>query len=159
MEHARSKGFAFLAIAVYGVLLWWVRVLPDPATAAVGIGNLDQHIEHLPMARYGFAALRAGNWPLWNPYQLAGMPFFAVPQTALLYPGVLVLRCAFPDGHDWPPSFQALPLSTILSHTIRLSRDALAAANRRGAPPGAWKAGIGLCGALRRLGVESGGGG
>ncbi|MEE2665647.1 MAG: YfhO family protein [Myxococcota bacterium] len=87
MNSTHRRGLAFLAIALYGSLLWWLRLMPEPAVAGLGLGNADQHIDHLPMARYGFAAVRAGHWPLWNPYQLAGMPFFAVPHTALLYPG------------------------------------------------------------------------
>jgi len=87
MNSSVRSRFAFLAIAIYGSLLWLLRIVPEPASAGIGLGNADQHIDHLPMAQYGFAALRAGDWPLWNPYQLAGMPFFAVPHTALLYPG------------------------------------------------------------------------
>ena len=30
--------------------------------------------------------IKSGHLPLWNPHQFSGMPFWADPQTALLYP-------------------------------------------------------------------------
>lgn len=35
-------------------------------------------------------SMEAGNWPLWNPYQCAGLPLLGVFQTAIFYPPRLV---------------------------------------------------------------------
>lgn len=39
-----------------------------------------------PSVMYGAEEIRAGRFPLWNPYVFGGVPFFANPQTALLFP-------------------------------------------------------------------------
>src|SRR5260370_32436170 len=39
-----------------------------------------------PDVLYGAAEMRAGRFPLWNPHVFGGVPFFANPQTALLFP-------------------------------------------------------------------------
>jgi hypothetical protein len=69
------------------LLFWKLRIVEAATHVGVAIGNRDLHIEHYPMAKYGFGALASGRLPVWNPYQLTGMPFFAVPHVGLLYPG------------------------------------------------------------------------
>jgi hypothetical protein len=39
-----------------------------------------------PSTMYGATEIRAGRFPLWNPHTFGGVPFFANPQTALLFP-------------------------------------------------------------------------
>ena len=39
-----------------------------------------------PAVLYGAEEIRAGRFPLWNPHVFGGAPFFANPQTALLFP-------------------------------------------------------------------------
>ena len=39
-----------------------------------------------PSVLYGAGEIRAGRFPLWNPHVFGGVPFFANPQTALLFP-------------------------------------------------------------------------
>jgi len=48
-------------------------------------------------------SIASGDFPFWNPYILGGCPFFADPQTAVLYPSVLGLLPADPAkamGYD-----------------------------------------------------------
>jgi hypothetical protein len=73
-------------LVVFSAVMWRLLILGPPVSKKVGTGNMDIHIEHLPVVSYGFDAMSRGDFPLWNPNQLAGMPFFAVPHTALLYP-------------------------------------------------------------------------
>jgi len=88
MRAVLARALPILLVGVYGVAVWWRKVLSPPeGSVGIGVGNLDQYLEHLPMAHAGFAALREGQLPLWNPFQLTGMPFLAVPHTGLLYPG------------------------------------------------------------------------
>ncbi len=55
-----------------------------------------------PMKTYLAAAVRAGRFPLWNPYVASGEPFFASLQPGLLYPASLLLYAAPPVlSFDW----------------------------------------------------------
>src|SRR5262249_55384533 len=52
----------------------------------IGLGPADLYVEIIPTIQYGYSSLRTWHFPLWNPYQLCGEPFFAVGWTGLLYP-------------------------------------------------------------------------
>jgi hypothetical protein len=77
---------AVLLLAALTVLFWKVRILDLGHVTQLGLGSLDIYIAHYPMTAYGFDALRRGDLPLWNPYQLCGEPFLAIPYTGLFYP-------------------------------------------------------------------------
>ena len=66
--------------------LWKLRVL-DPSARPSQASDLFK--EHIPTVVAGFGAWREGRLALWNPDQLAGLPFMAVPYAGLLYPGNL----------------------------------------------------------------------
>jgi hypothetical protein len=68
------------------LVYWWLRVIGTAHKSALWKVNIDSFIEHYPMVKFGFAALGSGEVPLWNAYQLCGLPFLAVPHTGLLYP-------------------------------------------------------------------------
>jgi hypothetical protein len=67
-----------------------LTTVPWAATApgAVPANPLLSDIAYLfhPFFVYASTELAAGRFPLWNPYAFTGVPFFANPQTALLYP-------------------------------------------------------------------------
>ncbi len=46
----------------------------------------DMVFQFYPWARFFRDSVREGSFPLWNPYNYLGTPFFANPQTALLFP-------------------------------------------------------------------------
>jgi hypothetical protein len=54
--------------------------------ALVGFTNFDLFAEFLPRHSYAGAALRRGEIPLWDPHQIAGLPFLATLQGGVLYP-------------------------------------------------------------------------
>ncbi len=54
--------------------------------ALVGFTNFDLFAEFLPRHAYAGAALRSGEIPLWDPHQIAGLPFLATLQGGVLYP-------------------------------------------------------------------------
>ena len=54
--------------------------------ALVGFTNFDLFAEFLPRHAYTGAALRRGEIPLWDPHQIAGLPFLATLQGGVLYP-------------------------------------------------------------------------
>lgn len=51
----------------------------------------DSFTTYLPRRALLSARIESGGFPLWNPYVFAGMPFFADPQTRVLYPIELLL--------------------------------------------------------------------
>lgn len=55
-------------------------------TLAAGLLTVDQHRLYLPLFTFAKNSILSGSFPLWNPYQALGNPFFARVQLGLLYP-------------------------------------------------------------------------
>lgn len=77
---------AALLLAALATAYWQVRVIGAAHSPRPSMYSLDLYTQHLPMVRYGFDALRRGELPLWNPYQLCGTPFLPIPYTGVFYP-------------------------------------------------------------------------
>ncbi len=75
------------ALALSAVLLWKLRLM-DPATQPYRLmgSNGDLYTQIYPMALRGAAWIRAGQMPLWNPFQYCGHPFLATGIYGVLYP-------------------------------------------------------------------------
>ncbi len=58
----------------------------------------DVALYYYPYARFAQERLRAGHFPLWNPYIFTGAPFFAAAQAAVLDPINLVTGLSGPDA-------------------------------------------------------------
>lgn len=52
----------------------------------------DLVLENYAWQRFVRASVRAGELPLWNPYQFAGVPFLATGQASVLYPPSILLH-------------------------------------------------------------------
>ena len=89
--------FALLAVANYFPLL--LGLIPFPAHLLAPFPSWggssvwppipeigDLITSFYPFHAFAARAVRAGSFPLWNPYILAGAPFLANAQSALLYP-------------------------------------------------------------------------
>jgi hypothetical protein len=61
---------------------YWEIAAPDYILA-----DYDVWTYFYPLREYAAEAIRAGRFPLWNPDTFLGSPFFANPQTSVLYPG------------------------------------------------------------------------
>ncbi|MDQ3019202.1 MAG: YfhO family protein [Bacteroidota bacterium] len=62
-------------------------------------------------------SLADGIFPFWNPYSFSGMPFFADPQVAILYPFNFVLKYFVSDSYLSPLAVQ----NSIVIHYLLLS--------------------------------------
>jgi hypothetical protein len=62
-----------------------------------------------PALVYAGRELRAGRFPLWNPHEFTGAPFFANPQTAILFPP------------NWLAFVLPLPLGLTLAAILKVS--------------------------------------
>jgi len=69
------------------LLFWKVRIIDLGVRETSSFNSGDLYALYYPMVEYGFASLRSGRIPLWNPYQLCGEPFLAMaPYVGLFYP-------------------------------------------------------------------------
>src|ERR1700722_12212880 len=76
---ALPVAMAVLSLSIFGdTLIVSHRV---PATR-----DSDLRMQYLPWRQFAFDQIRAGHFPLWNPYAFCGTPFFGDPQSAMLYP-------------------------------------------------------------------------
>jgi hypothetical protein len=71
--------FAGLALCLFGDCL----VVSGRVPAEI---DSDLRCQYLPWRQFAFDQIRSGHFPLWNPYQFSGTPFFGDPQSAMLYP-------------------------------------------------------------------------
>lgn len=69
-------GLLLATLIFYLDILWPDRILAD----------YDVWTYFYPLRDYAVFAIQNGRFPLWNPDTFLGAPFFANPQTALLYP-------------------------------------------------------------------------
>jgi hypothetical protein len=81
----RPVWIAVLLLTACAALFWIERVHVE-RPGAHGLVSSDMDRYFYPAAVYLHRELRAGRLPLWNPYQLAGLPFLAAHQPAVLYP-------------------------------------------------------------------------
>ncbi len=115
-----------LAVLFFGDALWGDRtVIPagdlytvDPwKSVAEPVKRepaqcFDQVFQFYPWADFFRQSIHSGKFPLWNPYNYLGTPFFANPQTALLFP-LSWLHVIFPLRYSFTLLF-LLKLSAVL---------------------------------------------
>jgi hypothetical protein len=83
--HIRRLAIGLLFVALAAVWLA-VEFIDSPQDERVLGQTGDIYAYVLPMTEYAFASLREGRLPLWNPYQLCGMPFLATYVVGVFYP-------------------------------------------------------------------------
>ncbi len=87
MQVSRSLIFASVAA---GIVCFLVALHNNFTEAepifALGAPNHDLYNYYLPLLSFSKQSILSGSFPLWNPYQAGGYPFFATLQCGLLYP-------------------------------------------------------------------------
>ncbi len=68
------------------LLIFFSGVLAQSGERCLGRAGLDAQQLFYGSRAYGFGEVRAGRFPLWNPYEFLGMPFVATLQSAMFYP-------------------------------------------------------------------------
>lgn len=95
-----AVGLAVLPFLIFGPALATGKVVssadnlldyPPWHSLAPGYRSLDPTMSDIsqflhPYAIFAAREIRAGRFPLWNPYAFAGVPFFAHPHSAVLFP-------------------------------------------------------------------------
>lgn len=82
---ARRDAFWLIGLFLF-FLLFFAPVLFGPTENCLGRPNGDARSQFYPWRDYAFSEIRAGRFPLWNPYEFLGMPFLASLQSGLFYP-------------------------------------------------------------------------
>ena len=68
------------------LLIFFLGVLAHSGERCLGLAGSDAQNWFYGARAYGFGEVRAGRFPLWNPYEFLGMPFVASLQSAMFYP-------------------------------------------------------------------------
>ena len=68
------------------LLIFFSGILAMPGERCLGRADSDARSQFYGWRAYGFGEIRAGRFPLWNPYEFLGMPFVASFQSAMFYP-------------------------------------------------------------------------
>lgn len=94
------------AVCILILCLWSIFFYRHIALTNRVLAGADAMTYFYPYREYAAEALREGRLPLWNPYLFLGVPFFANPQAAVLYPLNLLLF--------WLPTPQLVAWSIVL---------------------------------------------
>jgi hypothetical protein len=81
----RQDGFLLGGFGLF-LLIFFSGVLAMPGERCLGRPDSDARSQFYGWRAYGFGEIRAGRFPLWNPYEFLGMPFIASFQSAMFYP-------------------------------------------------------------------------
>jgi len=81
-----SGGVPLLMVTAASSLLWRMRVVGPRSVPLDWFGNSDQYLYFYPVYRFFAERLKEGKLPMWNPAQLAGVPFLATAQAGVFYP-------------------------------------------------------------------------
>lgn len=112
---SRPRWLGDLAACALLVALWlafFARALPVHEHAQRPAQG-DFYGQFYTFSVYQFNRMTAGELPMWNPYNHAGVPFIADPQTAVFYPPrLLMIAAAHTTGAGW--SVDALLLEGLL---------------------------------------------
>ena len=73
-----------VALALIFIAFFVLRVVL-PGEAPLRLGD-DVYLYYYPFYEASYGALARGEWPIWNPWQLTGLPWLATLQGGLLYP-------------------------------------------------------------------------
>ena len=92
-----KTAFAILILAILSVLLFGSVISGD-----LLLTERDLSVFFIPPRLLWLDALRAGEFPLWNPYSYSGHPLFATLQAGVLYPvNIILLLLPFEVGFNW----------------------------------------------------------
>ena len=81
----RYKAFLFLMLFALLVLVFFMGTAPRPYDASA-IGMYDSWMSYGPIAYVTDYSIHNGEFPLWNPLILCGLPMAANPPMAMFYP-------------------------------------------------------------------------
>ena len=91
--------FWVIRIADHGWITSFVPWLAEVIPKNAGFSP-DLQVEHMQMTTAAFGRLARGELPLWNPYQLCGVPLLAIPYVGTFYPLNAVYMLSVPVGTE-----------------------------------------------------------
>lgn len=113
--------WAILALFVLWILFFW-RVWTPIENDQLSFAEGDFSGQFVAWTDYAVERLDQGEIPLWNPYQYAGAPFQADPQTALTYPPrMLTLAALLIQSEVQPYEVYAALQREVMLHVLLAS--------------------------------------
>ncbi len=91
-----KKNKVNIIIVLIFLILPWFFFNDSIKVSSVIFGNGDPNYNTLPLWDLAVNSVKNGEFPFWNRYIFSGFPFFANPQTSLLYPVLWILYLIFP---------------------------------------------------------------
>jgi hypothetical protein len=85
-EHGSPRRWPVALVLLAPLVLFW-----DATLGRILLAPGDALLLTLPNRQLVAETLRAGEWPLWNPYTFSGFPMLAVSQTSVFHPGTWLL--------------------------------------------------------------------
>jgi hypothetical protein len=80
------SGLSFYPAAFFAYLGLFVAIFPDVVFLGTSFAKRDILRYYYPVWHFAVERMKEGIFPLWNPYNSYGTPFFADIQTCVLYP-------------------------------------------------------------------------
>lgn len=120
-RRARALVVASVSLALVVAAFWVCRVLLSGKS--VDLLTSDLFLYYLPAYETLYGQLLAGTLPLWNPYQLGGLPGLASLQAGFFYPGHILYLLM--------PTWSAFAISSI-AHLVLLGVGAMVLVRRLG---------------------------
>lgn len=117
-----GKTIAWNALLVASVVLFWKFRVIDSAFSWFTVSNLDIFVSQHPMTQYAVESLRAGRLPLWNPHQLCGLPFAAIPYVGLFYPPNAVYLAGVAAGFELSYVLHMCAAAIAMAWFVRIHR-------------------------------------
>jgi hypothetical protein len=111
---------AVVVLILLWLLFFWRLFTPSPADQ-VSLVEGDFSGQFVAFGAYQYERLAAGEIPLWNPYNNAGLPFIADTQAAAFYPPRLLTIALSSLAGGW--SYNALQLEMafhVLAYTLMM---------------------------------------
>jgi len=99
MPASRVRAVAIASLVLLSLLFWKLRIVDTGVSPMFTLYSADLFTQHWPMTEYAFSTMRQGRLPLWNPWQLCGEPFLAIPYVGVFYPiNLIYLFLSVPAG-------------------------------------------------------------
>ncbi len=88
---ALFAGVSYYPLVFLGYLAVFIAAFPDVVFGGLTFAKRDILRYYYPVWHFAVESLKHGTFPLWNPYNSFGAPFFADIQTCVFYPMTFVL--------------------------------------------------------------------
>lgn len=95
VPYVKKNKVNIIIVSIF-LILPWIFFNDSIKISSVIFGDGDPNYYTLPLWDLAVTSVKNGEFPFWNRYIFSGFPFFANPQTSILYPVLWILYLIFP---------------------------------------------------------------